>query len=389
MSNWLRHPLTHFEQWFKVVNIFDASFWSKQEPDIEVAAAQLRKFPEIVHSKIAKRTNGEERARYADAALLMKGLLLGFADQYDATAKKSAKAASLIDRVMESHDTAPPDSVVTVVPDRVKRLQSEIKYELNGAEFRGFEVVLFEEMLTHLHDFNWCGRKMFRVEKHLNDELLLTHVDGVIGSFFRLPFQSICIHLPHNEVLRVRDGLIRYMYVSEYECHGGKDVYVMYVPEEGLPFFHEFRIMDNEPIGAQIRAQVSQKYDGYRKAIKENHDAFALIAAMVLYMGSGECDRREMSPSVVDRARDSRLAVCSLGGMINVNRSVSMTANPDGSHTEHTIHILKWAVRGHFRNQPHGQGRKERRLQWIRPYLKGKERGNPEMPMRHTEYQVT
>jgi len=31
----------------------------------------------------------------------------------------------------------------------------------------------------------------------------------------------------------------------------------------------------------------------------------------------------------------------------------------------------RWIVRGHWRNQPFGKGRKQRRLQWIAPYIKG------------------
>lgn len=33
----------------------------------------------------------------------------------------------------------------------------------------------------------------------------------------------------------------------------------------------------------------------------------------------------------------------------------------------------RWIVRGHWRNQPFGPGRKQRRLQWIAPYIKGPE----------------
>lgn len=61
----------------------------------------------------------------------------------------------------------------------------------------------------------------------------------------------------------------------------------------------------------------------------------------------------------------------------------------DGTASERTMHILKWTVRGHFRNQAHGAGMKERRIQWIRPYLKGRERGNEKMPAKNTEYTVS
>jgi hypothetical protein len=40
-------------------------------------------------------------------------------------------------------------------------------------------------------------------------------------------------------------------------------------------------------------------------------------------------------------------------------------------------------------NQAHGAGMKERRIQWIRPYLKGRERGNEKMPAKNTEYTVS
>lgn len=37
------------------------------------------------------------------------------------------------------------------------------------------------------------------------------------------------------------------------------------------------------------------------------------------------------------------------------------------------VYRHRWVVRGHWRQQPHGKGRAERRLQWIAPYVKGPE----------------
>jgi len=39
-----------------------------------------------------------------------------------------------------------------------------------------------------------------------------------------------------------------------------------------------------------------------------------------------------------------------------------------GGHVEWS---RRWMVRGHWRNQPYGPGRTERRLTWIDPYVKG------------------
>lgn len=45
-------------------------------------------------------------------------------------------------------------------------------------------------------------------------------------------------------------------------------------------------------------------------------------------------------------------------------------------------------MRGHFRNQAHGPKMTERKIIWVRPYLKGRERVNEKMPMRRKEYTV-
>lgn len=386
--NWARLPITHFEKWAKVVALFGKSFWKKEEPDFDAMAHEIHTLPYVVHEKFKRKEITPNNAE--DVIATFRSAFDGYAQTAREVIGLHEKAVSMLDRAIakgEQHPT--PNGVVVQIPKRLNKIEAEAKYLSNAEEVEAFmRGGLVAEQLIFLHDFNWCGRKVFQVEQQLTDELTLTHVDGVIAEFFRLPFQTICIHFPHNQIVTVRGKVLRWAYVSEYE-EEGRHIHVMYVTDGGFPFFHEFIFDSNRQIGPQIREQIGVKYDGLRAAIKENIDAFSLVCSLTLYLNSTDRDVREVKPTVTDDRRDSRIPVCSLGGSIRVSKTLTMSANADGSHSSNTIHILKWAVRGHFRNQAHGEGMKERRLTWIRPYLKGRERTNEQMPMRHMDYTLS
>ena len=344
-----------------------------------------------------KKTTREEQLAYAEVAFQLVDFFDIGIKEHDGSLEKHKKAQGLMRKAHEllekevtkakDRGEEVPDGMspkVKELHDRSLRLETEARYQRNGDYSNHTEQMA--EMLTFLHDFNYCGNKLFRIEEQITHELTLTHIEGVGAEFFKLPYQTICVHSPYNEVVRIKGKAIKWSYLSEYKEEDGRHIYTMYVNEDGYPFFHEFIFQDDQPLGKQVKTQIGELYG--KEAAKENMAVFSMVASMILYINSSERDVREVHPRVSDERKDSRLPLCSIGGSIKVDRSFYMAVGADGAHSTNTIHILKWTVRGHFRNQACGPNLSERKIIWVRPYLKGKERANEAMPARNAEYSV-
>jgi len=397
MANWLRSPLTHFEKWAASIRGLLPTFFEKEEPDFDQAAENMVNMTDDTYDvKVESEKSAVKRMKARDAfiqgALHVKDFLEGGLEDADKAAEKQKKAFSLLDKAVELQneevrkarergddvfDGSTPK--VEELANRVDRLRVQSNYLANGP-FSDYKVQM-AEMLVFIHDFNWCGRKLFRMEEQITHELALTNIAGVSAEFFKLPYQTICVHTPFNETARINDRPIKWTYLSEYQEDDGRHIHVMYVRDDEQVFVHEFIFKDEVSIGVQIKEQITDTYG--KQAAKDNLSAFSMIAAMILYMNSTDRDVRMMSPKVMAPKMDSRIPVCSVGGTIHVDRSLHMSADGGG---EHTIHVLKWTVRGHFRNQVCGPQRSERRITWVRPHLKGRERANEHMPARPSEY---
>lgn len=388
-------PMTHFEKWARSVRYLLPSFFKQEEPDMDKAAEAFLSLNGKTIDTI-KDLSKEDKDAHMSAAYHIGVLYDRSIQDHEESLQRNKKARGIIEKALELYRQEVahaqeqgkelPDGMspkVKELYDRGHRLGNEANYISNGAYSSHEEQMA--EILTFLHDFNYCGKKLFRIEEQLTHELTLTHIEGVSAGFFKLPYQTICVHSPFNDIVRIKGKAIKWSYLSEYQEEDGRHIHVMYVDDQGYPFFHEF-IFDDGPLGKQVKSQIAEFYG--KEAAKENMAAFSMIASMMLYLNSSERDVREMSPRVMDKRTDSRLPVCSIGGSIRVDRSLRMGSNADGTLSNNTIHILKWTVRGHFRNQACGKDLSERKIIWVRPYLKGKERGNDRMPVRNQEYVV-
>ncbi len=59
-------------------------------------------------------------------------------------------------------------------------------------------------------------------------------------------------------------------------------------------------------------------------------------------------------------------------------RPTTPTPSEQSALSEAHAHHVRWVVRGHWRQQPVGEGRAQRRLTWVTPHIKGP----PEAPLR-------
>jgi hypothetical protein len=128
----------------------------------------------------------------------------------------------------------------------------------------------------------------------------------------------------------------------------------------------EDRLSDDMPWFGEERAKESAREDR------------RLIAALFSLLAQPSVATTEEHK--LDRAAQRRQARARLEPRSNVTviytRKPSRPAGEPGTRLHHDH---RWAVSGHWRWQPHGPGRAERRLQWIAPHIKGPE-GAPLRP---------
>lgn len=245
-------------------------------------------------------------------------------------------------------------------------------------------------LIKALYNFNLIGKKIFRVEKHLMEELILTDCSKIDDEFLHLPFDTICLHYPYNTEIKVRDDFLEWVFITqvdfEEEDSYTSDFEIFCVAKSGI-FYTETFCFEGGDIAAQIKEQAKIKYSGSKLAVQENIKLFSLITATLLYLNSESVDKTTITPHCISEKVHSRLQVCSLGRNIVINKHI---CNYSGEHqnSERVINILKWTVRGHFRHQKIGEKRQATKIIWIRPFLKGRERLNEELAAKPTTYSL-
>lgn len=245
--------------------------------------------------------------------------------------------------------------------------------ELNEKTLMSEWGLLTTQLMEFNYDFKASGSKIFRVEEQAFNELVNTEIRNLTDEFLNLPYQTIALHLPFNESLSIRGELAEWVYLSEFEEDNGKRIHICCISKETNFTVFEFSFTGGD-IYSQVKAQILEKYAS-KRAYAEVKQLINFVLALILYINSESQDLRIVHPKVspLVKHETSRLPVCKVGSTISINKDFkNVSLRTEGSGFEH--HILKWLVRGHFRNQPVGEGRSERKIIWIRPFFKGKER---------------
>lgn len=73
-----------------------------------------------------------------------------------------------------------------------------------------------------------------------------------------------------------------------------------------------------------------------------------------------------------------------VGGKIKIDPNLPQVIYVGEARKKYAKSIFQWMVRGHWRNQPYGHERQERKLIWIEPYIKGNTIGD----VIHKDYKV-
>ena len=242
-------------------------------------------------------------------------------------------------------------------------------------------------MLETMWDFNDAGRKLFKVEEQLTHELFLTDVSNIDDLFLELPFNCICFHLPYNNKLTIKDKILEWVYVTQFEEEDTKIVRCLYIAGEEILGSHEFEFKGDE-IYKQIKQQSDELWKSSKLARLDALNAFSFIVAALLYMSSDKADTKIVMPIVINKTIDSKYPVCSVGSSISKEKGLRYISGEGVEDDENSreFKIVKWTVRGHFRKQPIGERREQRKIIWIRPFLKGRERENGDVSIKPSDY---
>lgn len=251
------------------------------------------------------------------------------------------------------------------------------------------------------------GSKVFRLSPALGIALAQTQLSRVPCELVKLPFQSVFIEFPKTpSLVRLRDnagqptvhcdgayctlngerldiilagtreGMDQIAYMTLHLSEGAD------IPEAMDIAFHT--------VHANERAQVEQDANafGREEAQKILQHAAALLFNALLYISSpgadvsaptrGEATRKlaaHPGKSQEWRDRMRKLArreatLIKVGEKIAANAELAAAHKADCGDKAYTL-VTQFRVRGHWRHQPFGPGRAERRLQWVKPYVKG------------------
>ena len=252
--------------------------------------------------------------------------------------------------------------------------------DLNGKQ----GTIGLDDVLAIVYDFENDGRKVFRIEEGLFDELLLTDVTKMDDYFLKLPYPSICLQLPYNDTISIGGMFVRNIYLCQDDIDGGYVVRSMVELSDGHVNYLELSFTGGD-ILEQVRRQVDDRFSS-RLAQKDMKRLYTFLCAVILYMNSTDVPTALSYPFARSKV-DSAMPVCRLGVDIRVNKEMRhLSAEQTDDILKNLIQVVKWTVRGHFRQQAHGEGRRLRRVTWIRPYVKGKERNNEEIKAKPGNY---
>lgn len=128
---------------------------------------------------------------------------------------------------------------------------------------------------------------------------------------------------------------------------------------------------DGDPI-------VSEPYEGMSTdaATSAIEDRRMLAALWTFLTQEGVATTSEVAPDRSTTRRSERAGVdpgLAEVKVVALRRHASEGTPPPEGERRASEYSHRWIVQGHWRNQPYGPGRTQRRLQWIAPYVKGPE----------------
>jgi hypothetical protein len=246
--------------------------------------------------------------------------------------------------------------------------------------------------LTIAHVF---GSPQFRLSRDLLILLRDTEVPDVPAELLRLPFPGIILEIPAGTFMKPAHSVTSILIASsKYD----ERFRVAYDTGDDNAHFTNFLYNAADTLHGCLRATHMQRavmdpvikaefpdfgkediFDDYYRA-----DVFRLALNACLYIACGDADvqrdkreiselhdklqglkqgaRREHLESLLRKAKQRQVYI--VGGGVKLAREY------EAAQGDRKL-LVRFRVRGHFRNQACGEGRLERRLTWIAPHWKG------------------
>ncbi|EJS45122.1 hypothetical protein ICG_06028 [Bacillus cereus BAG1X1-3] len=282
---------------------------------------------------------------------------------------------------------------------------------------RPFEMLINEFRLAYLY---WLsGKRHFHIEDDLANKLVQTDIHKVNSSFLKLPFPVVYFTVPEDlvgvEFLDDNDECLyrtiaQGAYVSEVQEDNKKQWWIaMFLkvqktatgnPNHGeISIWIRLPILDNENIFDSLTTVLDEYFpknsitvDAADYYLNRNSRVIAeqfsiLIINTLLYLQSDKAILEHVGEPTGDhknkkvKKKEKRNKKSLSTSYIRIGKKVTI----DNKHKQiyREFNHLKdqprkrrefngqWIVRGHWRNQPYGEGLSKRKLIWIEPYVKG------------------
>ncbi|MEK4878742.1 hypothetical protein [Paenibacillus sp. FSL R5-0908] len=306
--------------------------------------------------------------------------------------------------------------------DVVEEQINSFIYKQYGKSYASFfsdqSTKLLNNVLFHTYNFHKYHKKHFRYEENLTAMLLKTDLQNVDSSFIRLPFQSIYISVPKNSFKLTAEQ--KHFYVEGFYIHEvnlatferdqvikelGKGItkfiriltVLTPVGSEALPSIEDYNYitLNLRFKRGNVFEQLEENYNraGLTNFADQATEIFSFVINAIFYLNSSsqEVDYIELKQEVEQEKTDdnrstrtSKIPYYAVGKTIVISKQGGKPAPENNMVQQGTDKILdkQWLVRGHWRNQAHGEKLLLRKLIWIQPYLKG----NLQQPLLHTDY---
>lgn len=391
-------PITHFEKWLPIINALDPDFWKRNTSVTDPLIKYYKTRKSVVSANSPKAKPMIEYLRMCKAVLedvisnvsTGKEELSKFGQELEAKGVDLARLKNDKDKDKKLYIKEVLDYLYTCRIGGTVDSNGELDLKLDSAEWsqNDFTSAMLAKMFKSFYYFNRYGRKQFRIEEQLTAELLLTGVQGVYASFLKLPYPAFSITIPHNKLLTIRRRLVNQAYINEvYSINGPvvkRKINISFIFAENHIDHISFLLDDNKNLLEQVEEQIKGKYQS-ELALRETREIMSFLLSTILYMNSKDAIKQDITPSVIVKT-NSKFPCCALGYGIPINKSLHITR--DNYKSDRTVNVLKYTVRGHFRTYTKGEHWKQDSVIWIKPFLKGSEKDNVEMPIKPTNYNI-
>ncbi|NIR14197.1 MAG: hypothetical protein GWN86_09655 [Desulfobacterales bacterium] len=290
---------------------------------------------------------------------------------------------------------------VKEIPEDINSLLSEIR--LNCPEMLlklglvGDSNVKAESLVA-LHRFgSWgsFGMPIFQVTEDLVASLILTDPQNVLADEIQFPYRAFLIKIPDDfwELESLMDGAVRkicWIWVHEYkqvDKHYNDTTWwrIDSVSDDGtcITYFDrrpEVSLKDflstGQIINSPLYTGMSQPEEGISYAMRR------LVINLCLYLSEvGDMEKKKTfsKSAKAGKKKKPKPVTWVVGRSVKIGKelieaSKDWTRSKQGNRSEWTIK-KRFAVRGHWRNQPCGEERRLRKRIWIAPHWKGPGKG--------------